>query len=220
MRRIVFSDLDETIVRRNKAGVDKSLDMLYKVQESGHYIVICTERNKQDAYSLMKQYEIPYDYLITNNGSQIIDNTGHQLFGVTIPFDIGIRVLEHFQYLRDCYVYFYDSERDIECGIQNGITLLHDGYTFVPISNNFIKEAEKSEAFDMIGISPCYPNFKFSKMVGITYDAKIISHNYVTVALNESAALYITPGGLSKENSIERLEELLQENIEVYSIGE
>lgn len=218
MRRIVFSDLDGIIVSINEVGFDKSLEILYKVQESGSYITISTERNKQDAFSILKQYAIPYDYLITNNGTQMIDNTGYQVFGITIPFDIGIRVLEHFQTLRDCYVYFYDSERDIECGIHNGLTLLHDGNTFVPISNNFIKEAAKSKAFDMIGISPCFLNFKFSKMVGITYNVKKISHDYVTVTLNDSAALYITPRGQSKESCIERLADLLQEDIEVCNI--
>ncbi len=52
----------------------------------------------------------------------------------TISLNIGIRILGQYQTLADCYVYFYDSQREIKCGIYNGSTLLCDGETLIPNS--------------------------------------------------------------------------------------
>lgn len=113
-------------------------------------------------------------------------------FNATIPNSIGIQILEQLQTTRDCYVYFYDSQRGIKCGVYNGFTLLCDGDTLIPISSSFIKEASESETFDMIGIIPCSSDFGFSKMVGIASDVRLISNNRVEITLNQTSVLVIS----------------------------
>lgn len=126
-----------------------------------------------------------------NNVVQIID-TEDRKFNVAIPYSTGIQILEQYQTLRDCYVYFYDSKRKIKCGIYNGSTWLCEGNALIPVSGSFIKEASKSETFDMIGIIPCSSAFHFSKMVGIANSVRLISHNSVEVTLNHTSVLVIT----------------------------
>lgn len=109
----------------------------------------------------------------------------------TIPPNIGIRILEQYKTLVDCYVYFYDSQRDMKCGIYNGSTLLCDGETLIPNSCGFLKEASKSEAFDMIGMIPCSSDFRLSRMVGIANEIRIISNNSVEITLNQASVLVI-----------------------------
>jgi len=108
----------------------------------------------------------------------------------TIPPNIGIAILEQYQPLVDCYVYFYDSQRDI-CGIYNGSTLLCDGETLIPNSCGFLNEAFKSEAFDMIGMIPCSSDFRLSRMVGIANEIRIISNNRVEITLNQASVLVV-----------------------------
>lgn len=109
----------------------------------------------------------------------------------TISLNTGIRILEQYQTLADCYVYFYDSQRDMKCGIYNGSTLLCDGETMIPNSCGFLNQASKSEAFDMIGMIPCSSDFRLSRMVGIANEIRIISNNRVEVTLNQASVLVI-----------------------------
>ncbi|NNJ29683.1 hypothetical protein [Lacrimispora defluvii] len=109
----------------------------------------------------------------------------------TISPSIGLPILEEYQTLVDCYVYFYDSKRDIKCGIYNGSTLLCNGKTLTPDRCGFLIEASKSEAFDMIGMIPCSPDFCLSRMVGIANEIRIISNNRVEITLNQESVLVI-----------------------------
>lgn len=116
----------------------------------------------------------------------------NRLFNVMIPCSTGLQILEQYQTLGDCYVYFYDSQRNIKCGVYNGSTLLCDGDTLIPISSSFVKEASKSETFNMIGIIPCSSDFSFSKMVGIANHVRLITNNSVEVTLDQTSVLVIT----------------------------
>ncbi|WP_349674306.1 hypothetical protein [Lacrimispora sp.] len=112
-------------------------------------------------------------------------------FNNTILPNIGIPILEQYHTLVDCYVYFYDSQRDIKCGIYNGSTLLCNGKTLIPNSCGFLNEASKSEAFDMIGMIPCSSDFRLSRMVGIADEIRIVSNNRVEITLNQASVLVI-----------------------------
>ncbi len=219
MRKILFSDLDGTVIDGEQLISKKDLEMLHKMRQAEHLLVFCTSRNKLEADTVMKQHELPYDYLILNNGTQIVSNHGEELFSMPFSYNLGMQILEYCQYLRDYYVYFYDSKRHLSCGILNGITLAYDGTEYFPMNSNLIAEAGKSEAFDMIGIKFRTSKPEFSKMFRIAHDIKCVFENRVEVSLN-TPSLSITPNGQSKGSGLQKLVRLLPKDFETYSIGD
>ena len=85
MQKIVFCDLDKTLIFGNHLHSPKDLESLRKFRRSGNLLVYCTVRNKAEADSVIRQFSLPYDYLILNNGSRIEDAYGTELFSRTIP---------------------------------------------------------------------------------------------------------------------------------------
>ena len=85
MQKILFCDLDKTLIFGNHLHSPKDLESLREFQRSGNLLVCCTARNKAEADSVIQKFSLPYDYLILNNGSRIEDAYGTELFSRTIP---------------------------------------------------------------------------------------------------------------------------------------
>lgn len=82
---------------------------------------------------LFRQKTMKSDYLIANSGTQIFDCAGELLFRLSIPHEIGFKLLRQFYISDGYYLFFYDLDRNLECGVFNGTTLLCNERSLRPI---------------------------------------------------------------------------------------
>lgn len=90
MRKILFCDIDGTLVHGDSLYSLRDWEALGRMRKAGHLIVYCTARNRREAYSVIQRFHLPYDYLILNNGSQIEDRAGLELYNHPLSHDSGI----------------------------------------------------------------------------------------------------------------------------------
>ena len=117
MQKILFCDLDKTLIFGNHLHSPKDLESLRKIRRSGNLLVYCTVRNKAEADSVIRQFSLPYDYLILNNGSRIEDAYGTELFSRMIPAAAGMEILRLCHGFPGVCVYFYDAKGKRNCSL-------------------------------------------------------------------------------------------------------
>ena len=93
--KILFSDVDGTLIEKGQAISTKNLDKMKEMQEKGHKIALCTGRNHIDIQPVLNNIEIPYDYLVLCNGSYISDATGKVLFEEHLSKELGTKIIHH-----------------------------------------------------------------------------------------------------------------------------
>lgn len=216
MKKIIFSDMDGTIIDLNKVKHTHDKEMLHKLHEHEHLIAFNTGRNLQEALFSVNEHQFPYDYLVLNNGAHIVDNKGNELFKKVIPGDIGKKIIEYCMSIKGIYVFFYDGKKTI--GYSD-----NKSYEHVPagvVENNqinFIEEYKKVKEFDILALH--------QKDEGIENLKKI--QQYIKEKYGEYADsclnlhyLDITASGCSKGSGIKTLTELLNKELETYCIGD
>ena len=79
MIKMLFSDMDGTIIDFNEMKHEHDKEMLEELKKQGHLIAFNTGRNFQEAYYCIDRHHFPYDYLILNNGAHIVNKEGKVL---------------------------------------------------------------------------------------------------------------------------------------------
>lgn len=110
MKKILFSDLDGTIISRDHALHKHNLEALKELQRQGHLVALCTGRNNIDILPTLKQIAIPYDYLVLCNGAYIVDKDGQIIYEKDIEQMSGREMLEEFSKEDRLVTYFCDGE--------------------------------------------------------------------------------------------------------------
>lgn len=119
MRKILFCDIDGTLVHSDSLYSLRDWEALGRMRKAGHLIVYCTARNRREAYSVIQRFHLPYDYLILNNGSQIEDRAGLELYNHPLSHDLGMEILRFCRNYLGYYLYFQGSGEKTDCGIRN-----------------------------------------------------------------------------------------------------
>ena len=70
-KKLVFFDLDDTLLKKDKSVSNNTLKVLELIKKLGHKIIIATARNKRTSLPLVEL--LKPDYTIINAGSYIID---------------------------------------------------------------------------------------------------------------------------------------------------
>lgn len=63
------------------------------MHKDGHMMIICTGRSLKELEIAMKDYPIPFDYAVLNNGGHIINERYETLYEKTIDRQAGIDIL-------------------------------------------------------------------------------------------------------------------------------
>lgn len=243
MNKILFCDIDGTLLHRNHLYSLKDWEGLREMREAGCLIVYSTARNRLEAYDVLRRFHLPYDYLILNNGSRIENAWGEELYSQTIPGKTGVEILRFCQKYRGFGIYFYDYGRNLSRELENGCQE-DDGKSSGKdcredqgkdtgkggerSSGNRLREAEicrfweaaeSAATFDMIGICVCGARGGFSKYVEIGNEIRKTFGDRIRVSLN-SLSLAVTARGQSKGGGMERLLERLGGRPRVYCIGD
>ena len=125
MNKILVSDFDGTLYTTFD-------EFLYNLQEIKKFInrnnifIIATGRNYKDIIKLTEHYNIPFQYIICNDGGTIFDKNGKLIYKRDIPVELSHNILKYI-YDNDLYDLTYidtgfDYTKDINNNV-NGIII-------------------------------------------------------------------------------------------------
>lgn len=216
MKKILFSDMDGTIINLMDVKHPQDKEMLHTLQEHGHLVAFNTGRNFQEALFCINRHGFPYDYLVLNNGAHIVDNNGKEIFKKVIPGTIGKQIIEHCMKVPDLWIFYYNGDRTF--GYLNGETYEHgmNGSVVLP-EYDFIEEYKKVSEFDIIAINQVDENI--DKLLEIQEYIAEHFNGYAAGCLNVRY-LDITAANCSKGSGVMALKELLGGDLESYCIGD
>lgn len=216
MIKVLFSDMDGTIIDLNEMKHARDKEMLEELKRQGHIIAFNTGRNYQEAHLCIDKHQFPYDYLILNNGAHIVNKQGEEIFKKVISQHVGRGIIEYCMEIPDLYVFFYDGNRTL--GYCNHKTYEHAMIGNIEINDvDFKEEYLKVKEFDIIAVHQMDEGH-----VDVLKVQKFIEDNFKDYAhgcLN-THYLDVTASGCTKGSGIAALKGLLDNNIQTYCIGD
>lgn len=75
MKKILFTDLDGTLLKNDKTISDKNCEAIQRMLEEGHYVVVATGRPVESGFQVVKKLGLtmPGCYMIAFNGAVVYD---------------------------------------------------------------------------------------------------------------------------------------------------
>ncbi len=185
-KEIVFSDYDGTIyIVRDE--MCENVKAIGKYRDLGGKFVIITGRSKTSASNVIKEYHIPYDYVICNNGAIIFNRDMEKIYDQGIPTDITDKIIRYLETKKNIEIFFYDEADKIPYHHQEllKIRIRTTDYT---LAQTMEDEINRLFGEDII-VHSAFP--------GMYYD----NHDYVIIDIVSRKA--------GKENAIKKLLEIL-----------
>ncbi|AGR41743.1 Cof-type HAD-IIB family hydrolase [Spiroplasma diminutum] len=103
-----FSDYDGTINLKHNNYIDpRDLDFIKRWIKDGNKFAIATGRMEHEIRPVLESSNIPYDYMICNNGAVIYDKENGILESASIPMESRKDIIELFDTLKDEYILGY-----------------------------------------------------------------------------------------------------------------
>ena len=215
MAKILFSDVDGTLIEHGKAISEKNFEMMKEMQKQGHYIALCTGRNHIDIQPVLKAIDIPYDYLVLCNGSYIADKNGNILYEKHIDQEVARDIINSIIEMGDIVVAF--------CG-EYQCPILIENQTYILglngpelIEGDFYEYLKNEKRFYMLSL-----HHKDLDVEIITKVAKMIKEKYperIETHLNQQY-IDVIPTNHSKGTGLIKLVEMLNDIEESYAIGD
>lgn len=219
MKKILFSDMDGTVIRGPELICPKDREAMYRLQKEGHLLAFCTGRNEQNAMTEIRRHDLPFDYLILNNGAHILSHDGKELFKRVIPRDAGLQILDYCKDIPDHFVYFYNPEKKMSCKNRNGLAFQNTGTAEIPLGVSFMEEANRASCFDIMSVIPLLPDPDPDELAEIAARIRQLFGDTVESTIN-TIYLDITPKGQTKGSGLKNLSSMLDKDVETYCIGD
>lgn len=213
--KVLFSDFDGTLINETQPLSALNKEKMQKLMNCGHKMVICTGRNLQEFLKDQKKYQFPFDYLILNNGGQIVDNHYKTLFEKNIPHDTGVKILNHTISIRDMWSYYCDSHSTY--AYINGATYNHAVNGDKLENFNFQKSYQETGDFRII----CF--HQDNQQIDITKQCVDFVRQYFSDDVEAYYNLHyvdIVPKGCSKGRAMIHLLSMLDHVDQVYAVGD
>ena len=197
-KQIVFSDYDGTIYITEES-MSRNIKSIEEYRNLGGRFVIVTGRSKTSVSNVIKQYNIPYDYIISNNGAVIYNSDMQKIYEESISIDISNKIIEYLNTKENIEVFFYDDEDKVKYHNQKLLKLRIKTSDYKLAQN--IEDEINSMFNEYIKAHSAFP--------GMYYD----NHDFVIVDIVSVNA--------GKENAIKKLLEILDiEKEQVATIGD
>jgi len=95
MKKIVFFDLDRTLLTSTRNILQENIEAIKKARESGIEVCICSAR-QQESVKVYQQMAGAGRYIICNNGAEIYDTEGNEeLYAATLEEEVCIKLFEY-----------------------------------------------------------------------------------------------------------------------------
>lgn len=195
---IVFSDYDGTIYITEE-NMKKNIKAIKEYRNYGGKFVIVTGRSKTSVSNVIKQYGIPYDYIISNNGAVVFNNDMEKIYEQAISIDISSKIVEYLKEKKNIEIFFFDDEDKVKYHNQEllKIRIRTSEYELAQTIEDEINSIFK----DDVKAHSAFP--------GMYYD----NHDFVIVDIVSKNA--------GKENAIKKLLDILNiEKEQVITIGD
>lgn len=215
MSKLVFCDIDGTLILDNKEMNPKDIEILKRWQQLGNKIALCTGRNIMECQMVLKTIDIPYDYLVLNNGGHILDKQS-TLYEKKISQDIGCSILDITTQFHGLWSYYCNGKETY--GYLNGKTYDHRGRGNMEIDGSFYEMYHKAGDFQIIWFHQDNQQM----------DDALYCLDYIRKRFSDSIEPHvnqhyvdIVPLGCSKGEGIKQLMSLIDDDIEkTYAIGD
>lgn len=138
MKKILFSDMDGTIIENNQPISQKDIEAIHRLREAGYYFAFCTGRNLQEVEVVAHHFE--YDFMVLNNGAMVVDQNNQVVHNHLIANEDGKDILNYCLKTYPHLVYsFYTGKETII--YQDGKTCIYTEAGFEPTDQyDFIKD--------------------------------------------------------------------------------
>ena len=213
--KILFSDFDGTLTNQYKIISQRDIDMMKKLQEEGHCIVICTGRNIREFQSDKNSSQFPFDYVVLNNGGHIIDKNYHTLYEKVIDYDVGVDILNKSTQCQGMWSNYCDGK--VTYSYLDGKTYDHSKFD-LEVDEDFFQLYKSAKHFQILCINQAdegiEESLKCCEYIKEHYSDQVeyyFNNHYVD----------IVPKGCSKGTGIRTMLSLIKEPIDaVYAIGD
>lgn len=118
--KILASDFDNTLYIKNERELNKNILALKKYLSKGNLFCIITGRSYTSVKELLNKYQIPYSYLICEDGAKLFNNLDYCIDTTLLDITEVEKIQKVF------------SDNNIKC-------LLEDGYNITENKNDCIK---------------------------------------------------------------------------------
>lgn len=215
MKKILFSDIDGTIIDKDQPLCQKDQKAIAKLRQSGQLFAYCTGRNYQETKVISHFFE--YDYMVLNNGAMIVDRNDQVIFRKQIANHIAKKILNyclerypymHYSFYDGVNTYVYYAPDDVRVLSQNG---------YVKVEADFLDLVNKmSDDFDIFCAE--HPDGQMEEIYEIQ---KYIDENYPGVhGTINTRFLDVTVDHCSKGTGLLALAELIDGPVETYCVGD
>ncbi|MBE6157465.1 MAG: HAD-IIB family hydrolase [Firmicutes bacterium] len=92
--KILASDFDKTLYIDDTNKLKMNIESIKKFISNGNIFCIITGRNYSDLKLLLNKYNIPYSYLICQDGAKIYNNVDYCINTISLDSDIVKRLME------------------------------------------------------------------------------------------------------------------------------
>lgn len=142
--KILVSDYDNTY-DANNSDLKENNYYVRKFQEKGNIFVIATGRTYEDYKQIFTfKEQIPYDYLIVNNGATLLDRNNYILFNQYLNREIIDELVKELDLSDHNPMQFYSSTIDSRVSIRNPyITKIRVGYNSLEEANRIYQNLFK-----------------------------------------------------------------------------
>lgn len=214
--KILFVDIDGTIIENNVLINQKDPIMLRKLKDTENLVVFTTGRNYKGAMSCLNKYDLPYDFLILCNGAQIRDEQGEIVINQAIKKSVGREIIAHCMSQIGVRVFIYTGYETV--GYCDGKTLIPSPKGFINTDKyDFTKEYLDMNEF--LSISLHQENLEMDKLMEIKKCIDDKFGEYVNSYFNKQN-LDITLKGCNKGTGIDKLKDYIQCESITYGIGD
>lgn len=197
-KQIVCSDYDGTIYITEE-NMEKNIKEIKKYRALGGKFVIVTGRSRTSVKGVIEEYNIPYDYIISNNGAVIYNKNMEKIYDQPIKSNISDKILKYLKTKKNIEIYFYDEEDKIKYHNQEllKIRIITQDYELAQIIEDEVNRLFKNDVIAHAAFPRMY------------YDNK----DFVIVDIVSKKA--------GKENAIKKLSEILNiEKEQVVTVGD
>ncbi len=180
-------------------NMKKNVKAIEEYRNFGGKFVIVTGRSKTSVSNVIKQYNIPYDYIISNNGAVVYNSDMVKIYEQAIATDISNKIIDYLKKKENIEIFFYDDDDKAKYHNQELLKLR------VRTSDYELAQTIEDEINSML------KNYvkAHSAFPGMYYD----NHDFVIVDIVSKNA--------GKENTIKRLLDMLNiEKEQVVTIGD
>lgn len=112
-KQIVFSDYDGTIYITEE-NMEKNVKAIEEYRNHGGKFVIVTGRSKTSVSNVIEQYNIPYDYIISNNGAIVFNKNNEKIYEQSIKSEVSDKIIDYLKTKKNIEIFFYDHRDKVE----------------------------------------------------------------------------------------------------------